>query len=156
MSLIYRVKFKAEMLRVDFAGQDLMLVKPMNFMNDSGSVLLPVLKSTGFLDSNKIVLHDDINLELGSLKISASKGAGGHNGVKSLMEVIGSKITRIRLGIGQKKVPEQTLASYVLSQFSCKEEEVLENKSSSFLEAINSVLVFGVESAMNSFNQDKK
>ena len=82
-----------------------LLVKPMNYMNESGEFLSPLLSYFDCSADNAIVVHDEIAFPLGEVKISRNKGAGGHNGVKSVISSIGSGFVRFRLGIGPKPQP---------------------------------------------------
>jgi len=135
----------------------IMLIKPMSFMNDSGSHLLPLLRSNGYENNQILVIHDELTLPLGGIKVSSiGKGSGGHNGIKSLIDSVGNTFIRIRIGIGSKKIPEQTLSEYVLSKFSNEESLILENKKQHFLSAIQLVIEKGVDSAMNLLNQEKQ
>ena len=135
----------------------IMLIKPMSFMNDSGSHLLPLLRSNGYENNPIVVVHDELTLPLGGIKVSyIGKGSGGHNGIKSIIDSVGNAFIRIRIGIGAKKIPEQTLSEYVLSKFSNEESLILENKKLHFLSAIQLVIEKGVDAAMNLLNQEKQ
>ena len=83
------------------------------------------------------------------------RGSGGHNGIKSIIDSVGNAFIRIRIGIGAKKIPEQSLSEYVLSKFSNEESLILENKKLHFLSAIQLVIEKGVDAAMNLLNQEK-
>ena len=129
----------------------------MSFMNDSGLHLLPLLRASGYENNPILVIHDELTLPFGGIKVSSiGKGSGGHNGIKSIIDSIGNAFIRIRIGIGSKKIPEQTLSEYVLSKFSNEESLILENKKAHFLSAIQLVIEKGVDSAMNILNQEKQ
>lgn len=135
----------------------IMLIKPMSFMNESGSHLPSLLRSNGYENNPILVLHDELTLPLGGIKISSiGKGSGGHNGIKSIIDSVGNVFIRIRIGIGAKKIPEQTLSEYVLSKFSNEESLILENNKLHFLGAIQLVIEKGVDVAMNLLNQEKQ
>lgn len=132
----------------------IMLIKPMSFMNESGLHLLPLLRSNGYEKNPILVIHDDLTLPFSGIKVSSfGKGSGGHNGIKSIIDSVGNAFIRIRIGIGPKKIPEQTLSEYVLSKFSNEESLIIENKKKLFLSAIKLVIEKGVDSAMNKLNQ---
>ena len=134
-----------------------MLIKPMSFMNESGLHLPSLLRSNGYENNPILVLHDELTLPLGGIKISSiGKGSGGHNGIKSIIDSVGNVFIRIRIGIGAKKIPEQTLSEYVLSKFSNEESLILENNKLHFLGAIQLVIEKGVDVAMNLLNQEKQ
>ena len=150
-------KFGADSCKYLLKGcHQILLVKPSTFMNNSGTILPSLLKYSGFWESPIVVIHDELNLPLGVLKVSNSKGAGGHNGVKSIMSSLNSQITRIRIGIGGKTKPNQNLSDYVLSSFNQEESEILSKRLPHFLNALYSIVEFGVEKTMNIFNQEKQ
>jgi PTH1 family peptidyl-tRNA hydrolase len=138
------------------SSYQILLIKPFTFMNNSGTLLPSLLKYSGFGDSHITVVHDELNLPLGVLKVSNSKGAGGHNGVKSIMTALNTPFTRVRIGIGGKPKPGQSLSSYVLSSFNQVESEILSKRLPHFLDALHSIIESGVEKTMNIFNQEKQ
>ena len=145
-----------EIAKLNFSNDQAMLIKPMNFMNESGVNLPSILRLKGFGDSKTIVLHDEMTLSLGRVKITQNRGSAGHNGVKSIIDSVGHNFTRLRIGIGSKKIAQQTLADYVLSKFSAAEKCTLESKKSSFFEIIESLIRNGTERTMNFYNQTQK
>ena len=150
-------KFGAETCKhLHKSNKQLLLIKPFTFMNNSGNLLPSLLKYSGFGESCITVVHDELNLPLGVLKISNSKGAGGHNGVKSIMNALNTPFTRVRIGIGGKPKLNQSLSSYVLSSFNQVESEILSKRLPHFLNALHSIIETGVEKTMNIFNQEKQ
>ena len=150
-------KFGAETCKhLHKSNKQLLLIKPFTFMNNSGNLLPSLLKYSGFEESRITVVHDELNLPLGVLKISNSKGAGGHNGVESIMNSLNSPFTRVRIGIGGKPKPNQSLSSYVLSSFNQVESKILSRRLPHFLNALHSIIEIGVEKTMNIFNQEKQ
>lgn len=135
-------------------------VIPESFMNDSGSVVRRFVKNARDR-SRLIVLHDDLDLPLGSIKISFGRGSGGHRGVESVSRALGSSdFVRIRIGIspetkkgGLKKPPggEKTVL-YVLGKFSPRERAALGRLAKRLRGALISLIVEGTERAMNHFN----
>ena len=130
-----------------------MLVKPITFMNESGKFLKSLLSSNNCELDKSILIHDELTLPVGRMKISVGQGDGGHNGVKSVFSGIGKNLKRLRLGIGPKLNPEIDLANHVLSKFSSDEQATLEHQSLLFLDALKSLMTEGVEKAMNFYNQ---
>jgi len=135
-------------------------VIPERFMNDSGSVVKRFVKSARDR-SRLIVIHDDLDLPFGSIKISFGRGSGGHRGVESVSRALGSKdFTRIRIGISPeskkgslKKPPggEKTIR-HVLGKFSPRERAALGRTARRIREIFTSVISEGTERAMNRFN----
>ncbi len=150
-------KFRADICKLDYANtHKILLIKPTTFMNNSGSRLPSLLKHSGFFGSNIVVVHDELTLPLGSLKISTTKGAGGHNGVKSIMAAMTTPFIRVRIGIGSKSLPDQSLADYVLSKFTQVEADSLRIRLPYFVNALHSIIDSGVEKTMSLFNQEKQ
>ncbi len=113
------------------------------------------MRDSGFSESEVLILHDELTLPLGDFKISCNMGSGGHKGVQSVIRSIGKTARRLRLGIGPKVISEQLLADYVLSKFTQEETTLLEGRAGLFLRAVNSVILDGVDRAMNLFNNEK-
>lgn len=130
-----------------------MLVKPLSFMNQSGKFLHSLLLNNGCDIQESIVVHDELTLSVGQMKISKGRSNAGHNGVASVFAALGSTITRLRLGIGQKESSHMSLSDYVLSSFNPHEAELLEARSNHFLAALKVLLTNGVDQAMNFYNQ---
>ena len=146
-------KFSAEITKFSYAEKSFMLVKPLTFMNESGKFLKMLLSKYNCDASNTILIHDELTLPVGRMKISKNNGDGGHNGVRSVFLNIGSNLTRLRLGIGQKKNPVMDLADHVLSKFTPEEIQLLEQRKENFLNALKSLMSEGLDRAMNKFNQ---
>ena len=146
-------QFRAEITKFSYAEKSFMLVKPLTFMNESGKFLKMLLSKNNCEISDTILIHDELTLPVGRMKISKSNGDGGHNGVRSVFSAIGSDLVRFRLGIGQKKNPTMDLADYVLSKFIPEEIQLLEKQKENFLNALMSLITEGVDKAMNRYNQ---
>ncbi|ODN30203.1 aminoacyl-tRNA hydrolase [Fervidobacterium thailandense] len=127
------------------AGTDLMLVKPMTYMNLCGEVFK-------FLPHDDIiVVYDDLDLPLGRLRIRKDGSAGGHNGIKSIISVIGQNFPRIRVGIGPKP-KDVDAADYVLSDFTPEEFKVLDRVLQVAVDALECILTQGIDKAMSLYN----
>jgi peptidyl-tRNA hydrolase, PTH1 family len=100
------------------------LIKPLTYMNDSGTII-PFLLQQGIKPDNILVIHDELQLSFGKMKISKGGSARGHNGLRSIIAVIGPEFNRLRFGIGRPKEKDQ-VPKYVLTNFSEAEEEVNE------------------------------
>jgi PTH1 family peptidyl-tRNA hydrolase len=139
---------------VMISGRKSKLIKPQTFMNKSG---LAVRKVADYFDvppNNILIIHDDIALPLGELRISKGSSAGGHNGVQSVIDTFGTqKFTRLRIGIDDRGGESDTdTRSYVLGQFTGKQKAVLQNQFSAVREGIKKWVKTGPESAMNLIN----
>lgn len=100
----------------------IIVIKPMTFVNLSGEAVLAVMNYYRISRENILVVSDDVNLDLGSIRLRSQGSSGGHNGLKSIIEKLSSlNYPRLRIGIG--KIFSKPLAEYVLGQFSCDEQE---------------------------------
>ena len=149
-------KHKAMIGKGTMEGQRVLLVKPQTFMNLSGESVREILDYYKADESNLILIYDDISLAVGQLRIRAKGSAGGHNGIKSIIQHIGTQeFWRLKVGVGEKPA-HRDLADYVLGHFQGEEKEIMEE---AFLDAADAVIVMmkdGIEAAMNQFNGVKK
>ena len=136
------------------AGRKAILVKPQTYMNLSGESV------RGFIDFYKIdvetellVIFDDVSLDVGQLRIRKKGSAGGHNGIKNIIQHLGtSNFHRIKVGVGEKP-KEYDLADYVLGHFSKAEKEMMLEGYQKSIQATEMILQDEIESAMNQFNK---
>lgn len=136
-------------------GVEIILIKPMAFMNLSGPPVQKIANYFRILCEDMLVIQDDIDLVLGRLKINKKGGDGGHKGVRSLMDAFGGgDFVRLRIGVGR---PEAGIsaADYVLNGFSAKEKEVLDQIITKARDAVVTILCKGTKEGMNRFN-DKR
>ncbi len=136
------------------------LVLPETFMNKSGSTVKKLVTSKKAAEK-MLVVHDDLDLPLGSLRILFARGSGGHKGVESVQRAVGTKnFTRLRLGIaptlasGKIKKPkgEQKVIDFVLKKFSKKDRQVVDKEVQSAAQALGVFIQQGIQRAMNDFN----
>lgn len=149
---ISRTKFNANYGTGIIAGKKVILVKPMAFMNRSGYPVFSLAKYFKIETKHILIVHDDMDIDIGKLKIKKKGGDGGHKGLRSLISSFGSKdFCRLRFGIGRAE-PHHDAAGYVLGKFSPKEKPIVEKAVARSKEVIISILSAGVDAAMNSFN----
>jgi PTH1 family peptidyl-tRNA hydrolase len=147
-------RFEAQTARWDVRpGGTRLLVKPTTFMNDSGRALRGLLDFHKATVGDLIVAYDDLNIDLGLVKVSVSGSAGGHNGVASLLEHLGNGFTRYRLGIGGPRPAEMDLKDYVLGKFSKEETKLIDQKLTSFVDGFRLLINRGPAEAMNLLNR---
>lgn len=133
-------------------GQKVILVKPQTYMNLSGESIRSVLDFYKTELSELIVVYDDISLEPGVLRVRKKGSAGGHNGMKNIIQHLGSQeFPRVRIGVGEKP-PYMDLADYVLGRFTKEEQPLMADAFQAGTEALVSILTDGVDAAMNRFN----
>ena len=148
-----RLKFQGLYGQTEYAGKKLFLLKPQTYMNLSGRSVLQLSAYFHIPPQRIIVLFDDISLAPGRLRIRADGSAGGHNGIKSIIQEIGSQsFPRVKIGVGAKPNPEYDLASWVLSTFSASEEKALAVSLKNAADAVLTIIDQGVPEAANRFN----
>jgi PTH1 family peptidyl-tRNA hydrolase len=136
-----------------FGDSQILFVKPVTLMNNSGESVEYFVSKKGFLSENTIVVYDDIDLPLGTMKISFDRGSGGHNGIKSIEEHLGSReFIRIRVGISKVLENGELVKPNVLGKFEESEIEVLEGVSKKVKDALSLLVKEGKEKAMTMFN----
>jgi PTH1 family peptidyl-tRNA hydrolase len=135
------------------AAGDVLLVKPLAWMNRSGPVVVRVLREHGLEPGDLLVVSDDVNLPLGKLRFRLGGGPGGHNGLASIVEALGcEEFARLRIGVGFEGLAGD-LTDFVLGPFDADEEEVAQASFERAAEAVVTFLVHGPEKAMNDFNR---
>ncbi len=141
------------------ADKDLVLVQPDNYMNNSGGSLKYFIKSPEMME-NLIVVHDDLHLPFGEIKISYGKGDGGHNGVKSIIKHTGTKnFTRLRIGIASKNIfgkikKQHNISKFVLAKFGARENILIKKILKKSSDAILLLIKDGKIVAMNKINNE--
>ena len=134
-------------------GKKVFLVKPQTYMNLSGESIQDIVNFYKIPVQNVIVVCDDINLEIGRLRIRPKGSDGGHNGLKSIIYQLASDdFVRIRMGVGAPKGEHYDLADYVLGKFSKEEIEILTPSAERVVSAVETIISGGVAQAMNKFN----
>jgi len=147
-------RFEARLARWDVRpGVTRLLVQPQTYMNDSGRALRALLDFHKLAPGDLIAAYDDINIDLGLVKVSVTGSAGGHNGVASLLEQVGGGFVRYRLGIGAARPAGMDLKDFVLGKFSPEESTLIDQKLNTFVEGLRLLLASGPAHAMNLLNR---
>jgi PTH1 family peptidyl-tRNA hydrolase len=142
-----KLKFNSVYGDTSINGEKVMLVKPVTYMNRSGIAMGEILKFYKIPTEALIVIYDDIDIPLGSLRIRPNGSAGTHNGMKSIISSVGSGFPRIRIGIGRNE--EMNLADYVLQKFSLSEKEII---TPIIEKAAIEIIENSIDSAMQKYN----
>jgi peptidyl-tRNA hydrolase, PTH1 family len=134
-------------------GSELLeLAGTLDWMNITGPPLKGLLREYSLTAADLILVHDDLDLDLGRLRIKQTGGHGGHNGIRSVIDVVGtSQFVRIKIGIG-RPAPRQDSADYVLQAFTREETKVLNPCLERAVEALECLIHRGIAVAMNQFN----
>lgn len=148
-------KFKGEWGFVtDTTHDKIFFLKPMTYMNLSGESVAALAKFYKILPEDILVIHDEIDLPLGRIRVARGGGAAGNNGIRSTIQHLGTqKFPRLRLGVGRPQHPGQSVADYVLQKFSKAEHDTVDSLLQKALEATESYLQNGLDPTMNEFNQ---
>ena len=134
-------------------GKKVIIVKPLTYMNNSGESVREIIDYYKVDPENELlIIYDDIDLDVGKLRIRAKGSAGGHNGIKSIISHTGTTgFSRIRVGVGAK--PEGgDLVNHVLGHFTGKDKDEIDAARRKVTEAVSVYLAEGIDSAMNKFN----
>ncbi len=137
----WRRKKRAEVAEISLGPASATLLKPTTFMNDSGAAL------AAYRAEELIVVHDDLDLPVGAVRVKVGGGAGGHNGLRSIISRIGPDFVRVRVGIGRPPIG-MTVTDYVLSRM----EPAIRESIPRAADAVEAVIESSPEAAMNRFN----
>lgn len=149
-----KLKFNAVYGELNINGEKVLLVKPVTFMNRSGVAIIEIMNYFKIPVENLIVVYDDIDIPVGTLRIRPNGSAGTHNGMKSIINTIKSeKFPRVRVGIGRN--PNMDLADYVLQRFSNDDRVIVEDIIKSAGDACVEFVKEGLDSAMQKYNIKK-
>ena len=145
-------KFDSEYTSINFKENKLHIIKPKTFMNESGIAINKCINFFKIPLENLIVIYDEMDLSPGNIKIKFGGGSAGHNGIKSIINCLGSeKFTRVRIGIG-KPVNKEKISSYVLSNFTNDELNLFNEIKTNIKYIIEDLVLEGLPFAMNKFN----
>jgi peptidyl-tRNA hydrolase, PTH1 family len=147
-------RFNAETTRWDRApGQTFILAKPLTFMNESGRAVRALADFYKVPVAATVAAYDDLNIDLGLVKVSVTGSAGGHNGVSSLLECLGDGFIRYRLGVGPKLPPQIDLKDFVLGKFTPEQQTLVDKSLDHYISGLTLLLEHGADRAMNSLNR---
>ncbi|MBQ8893501.1 MAG: aminoacyl-tRNA hydrolase [Clostridia bacterium] len=147
-------KQTATMSKAKVGDAEVILVKPLTFMNLSGNAVNEVGSFYKIPQDHIIVICDDVSLDVGRMRIRDKGSDGGHNGLKDIIRVLGSnQLVRIKIGVGQKPHPDYDLADWVLSKFPKEDLETLEKTLNAVPGAVKLLLKGDVSGAQNRFNR---
>ena len=142
--------FSCLMAKGVFAGMPVLLVKPQTYMNLSGDSVAPVVKYHNATPADLIVVQDDIDIPLGRLRIRKNGSCGGHNGIRNIIERLGSQsFIRLKVGVGKDK---SNVIGHVLGKFDPASRTMVDKVVSASVQAVASILRDGADKAMNVFN----
>ena len=150
---INKNKFEALSGEFNLGDNRILVIKPQTYMNNSGSAVSKTAAFYKIPADRIIVIQDDISLDIGKLRIRRKGSDGGQKGVRDIIELMGTdNIMRIKIGVGAKPHPDYDLAKWVLSKFPNDSKEDLDNAVKKTVLAIKEIVLRGIDSAMNKYN----
>ena len=145
-------KFEVQTAETEFENKKIILAKPTTFMNRSGDAVSKIAHFYKIAAQDLIIIYDDIDLSLGTIRVKQEGGPGTHNGMKSVVASMETKsIPRLRIGT-QSAISKKATTSFVLSAFPAKEKPIIKKSMVSAAEAVLVVLKEGIDAAMRKFN----
>jgi PTH1 family peptidyl-tRNA hydrolase len=153
----FRSRFEGEFAQLDVSGERVVVLKPMTFMNRSGHSVRPAMAFFKLSPKDLLVVHDELDLALGDVRLKVGGGEAGHNGLRSISEQLGtSDYARLRCGIGRAQSGTGTVADYVLDGFPLADQALAEQMVDGATEALVRVVKDGIAVAMNQTNRRSK
>ncbi|MBR3458322.1 MAG: aminoacyl-tRNA hydrolase [Selenomonadaceae bacterium] len=152
----WRERYDAMVLETRIGTEKVLLVKPITYMNESGRSIGPLLSWYKLGPEDLIVAHDDMDLPVGTIRIRKKGSAGGHNGIKSILEHVGDEhFARVRIGIG-RPLPGWTVIHHVLAPFPPEDLPKIKEAIAGLVPAVECIVTEDVDLAMNRFNPHKR
>lgn len=145
-------RFQSALQWAKYQNEDVLLLRPLTYMNQSGRPIKACADFYAFETAKILVIHDDLDLPVGRIKVVKEGGAGGHKGIRSVIEHLGSRqFPRIKIGIG-RPLNGESIEDYVLAPFYADQKGIVEEVIRIAVDACGLVVDEGVESAMNKIN----
>lgn len=150
---INKLRFKALTAQVEIGGEKVLLMKPQTYMNLSGEAVIQAARFYKVSPEHIIVVSDEVAMPIGKLRIRKSGSAGGHNGLKNIIQHLGTQdFPRIRMGVGAAPHPDYDMADWVLSTFKNQDAEDMQALAERVSKAVQYYIIEGPDRAMNKFN----
>lgn len=148
-----KIKFHALTGQAEIGGQGVLLLKPTTYMNLSGVAVGEAARFYKLPPDHVLVLSDDVDLPLGKIRLRKNGSAGGHNGLKSIIQHLGTdQFPRLKIGVGAKPGPDYDMADWVLGAFQGEDAKVMDHAVKRAADAVECLLAEGLEKTMNQFN----
>ncbi|MCI8304656.1 MAG: aminoacyl-tRNA hydrolase [Lawsonibacter sp.] len=150
---VQRLKFKALTNILTISGEKVLVMKPITYMNLSGEAVRPAADFYKVPPERVLVVSDDTALAIGRLRIRAKGSAGGHNGLKNIIQLLGTdQFPRLRVGVGEKPHPDYDMADWVLGRFAGEDKKAIDASVKRAADAVACILAEGIDRAMGKFN----
>ncbi|MDQ0204336.1 aminoacyl-tRNA hydrolase [Pectinatus haikarae] len=153
---VWQERFNGSLATAMIGAEKVLLLKPMTYMNLSGNAIAPALNWYKISPADLIVVHDDMDLPAGMIRIRVKGSSGGHNGIKSIISCIkSSEFIHVRIGIG-RPLPNWKVNDHVLSKFSDEDQNAVEKAFDTLIPAVECIITESVDKAMNKYNPRKE
>lgn len=150
---IQRLKFKALTNTLTISGEKVLVMKPVTYMNLSGEAVRQAMDFYKIQPEHILVISDDTALAVGRLRIRAKGSAGGHNGLKNIIQHLGTdQFPRLRVGVGEKPHPDYDMADWVLGTFQGEDKKAIDATVKRAADAVECILAQGLDRGMGKFN----
>lgn len=150
---IQKLKFKALTNLLTISGEKVLVMKPITYMNLSGEAVRQAVDFYKVAPDHVLVVSDDTALPVGKLRIRKGGSAGGHNGLKNIIQHLGTdQFPRVRVGVGEKPHPDYDMADWVLGKFRGEDKKAIDAAVKRAADAIECILSDGLDKSMNRFN----
>ena len=150
---IDRLKFRSKTRTAAFGEIGVLLMKPQTYMNLSGGALREAMSFYKVPLERVIAVSDDVSLPVGKVRVRREGSAGGHNGLRDIIEKCGGEgFKRVKIGVGPPPHPEYEMADWVLSDFTARERDIIDDAAKNAARAVRDIVELGVEYAMNRWN----
>ena len=146
-------RFGSRNTRTTFQDKSVILLRPLTYMNQSGKSIRACVDFFDLKAENILVIHDDIDLPLGKIKVVRNGGAGGHKGILSVVHHLGTRdFPRLKIGVDRPRYDGESIEGYVLSPFYGDEKEIIQEVLQLAIRACELFIAHGIDSAMNEIN----
>ena len=150
---VQRLKFHALTNTATVGGQGVLVMKPVTYMNLAGQAVGEAARFYKISPDHVLVISDDVDLPLGKLRIRKGGSAGGHNGLKSIIQHLGTdQFPRLKVGVGGKPHPDYDMADWVLGKLQGEDKKIMDDAAVRAAQAVECLLSQGIDRAMNQFN----
>ena len=150
---VQRLKFHALTNTAVIGGQGVLVMKPVTYMNLSGEAVGEAARFYKLPSDHVLVISDDVDLSLGRLRIRKGGSAGGHNGLKSIIQHLGTnQFPRLKVGVGGKPHPDYDMADWVLGKLQGEDKKIMDEAVRRAAQAVECLLSQGLDKAMNQYN----
>ena len=146
-------RFRSRNTRTTFQDKSVILLRPLTYMNQSGKSIRACVDFFDLKAENILVIHDDIDLPLGKIRVVRNGGAGGHKGILSVVHHLGTReFPRLKIGVGRPRYDGESIEDYVLRPFYGDEKEIIQEMIQLAIRACELFIAHGIDSAMNEIN----